>query len=160
MVLLSVITLGFYTVAWLRRVNQEMGDFDPRVHVEPSRSAWAVALPLLAGLLASGAAAAVVLLGHFAPSVQLPVSPDQAVYGLAAIAVVPYLVLVLPFSVVAVAMTAERVRVVQEHAGITADEQMRPATVVGCLLLPVVGGFVAMGRQQRCLNRIWELARE
>jgi hypothetical protein len=30
---------------------------------------------------------------------------------------------------------------------------------VGWLLLPVLGGFVVMGRQQRHLNHIWDLAR-
>ena len=160
MVLFSVLTLGLYAVVWHRRVNREMGDFDPRVHVVPGRSAWAVALPLLAGLLASGAAAARILLDHFGVSVNVPVTAAQAMYGLAALAAVPYLILVLPFSVVAVAMTAERVRVVEEHAGVTADEQMRPAGLVGWLAVPVLGGFVVMGRQQRSLNRIWDLARE
>jgi hypothetical protein len=159
-VVLSVLTLGWYAVAWHRQVNQEMGDFDPRVHVRPARSAWAVALPLLAGVLATAAAGAVVALDHFNVSTGVPIRADQAVYGLGALLAVPYLLLLLPFGAVAVAMTAERVRCVEEHAGVTADEQVRPAAVVGWLLLPVVGGFVAMGRQQRSLNRIWDLARE
>jgi Domain of unknown function (DUF4234) len=159
MVLLSVLTLGFYAVAWHRRVNQEMGDFDPRVHVHPARSAWAVALPLLLGLLATAAAGARVALHAAGISVDVPVTADQALYGLGALVAVPYLVLFLPFSVLAVAMTAERVRLVEEHAGLTADEQLRPASVVGWLLFPVIGGFVALGRQQRHLNRIWDLAR-
>jgi hypothetical protein len=160
MVALSVLTLGFYAVSWHRRANQEMGDFDPRVHVHPARSAWAVSLPLLAGLVASAAAGARILLDHFGVSLSgVPVSADQAVYGLAALVAVPYLVLALPFSLLAVAMTAERVRLVEEHAGVTTDEQIRPAALVGWLLLPVLGGFVVMGRQQRHLNHIWDLAR-
>jgi hypothetical protein len=159
MVALSVLTLGFYAVAWHRRVNHEMADFDPRVHVEPGRSAWAVALPLLLGLLATAAAGARIALGHLGVSVSLPMGVDQAMFGLGALLAVPYLVLFLPFSVVAVAMTAERVRVVEEHAGLTGDEQIRPAALLGWLLVPVIGGFVVMGRQQRALNRIWDLAR-
>jgi uncharacterized protein DUF4234 len=159
MVLLSVLTLGFYAIAWHRRVNQEMGDFDPRVHVHPGRSAWAVALPLLAGLAATGAAAARILLAHAGVSLDVPVTVSQAYLILAAIGAVPYLVMLLPFSLVAVAMTAERVRVVEDHAGLTTDEQIRPAALVGWLLFPVVGGFVLMARQQQSLNRIWRLAR-
>jgi hypothetical protein len=161
MVVLSVLTLGLYAVAWHRRVNQEMSEFDPRIHANPARSAWAVALPLLVGLLATAAAGARIALDHFGITVHhLPITAAQAVYGLAALGAVPYLVLLLPFSVLAVAMTAERVRLVEEHAGLTADEQIRPAGVVGWLFLPLVGGFVAMGRQQAALNRIWHLAQE
>lgn len=159
MVALSVITLGWYAVAWHRRVNQEMGDFDPRIHVHPARSAWAVALPLLAGLLASAGAGAVIGLDHRGVALDIPVSVHQAWLALAAIGAVPYLVLLLPFSLVAVTMTAERVRVVEDHAGVTTDEQLRPAALVGWLLVPVIGGFVVMARQQRSLNRIWQLAR-
>ncbi len=159
MVALSIVTLGWYAVAWHRRVNQEMGDFDPRVHVHPARSAWAVALPLLAGLLGTAAAGAVIALDHFGVALDVPVTLRQAELGLAAIAAVPYLVFVLPFSLLAVAMTAERVRVVEDHAGLTTDEQIRPAALVGWLLFPVIGGFVVMARQQNSLNRIWRLAR-
>ena len=158
-VLLSVLTLGWYAVAWHRRVNQEMGDFDPRVHVHPARSAWAVALPLLAGILATAAAAARILLAHAGVSLDVPVTVAQAYVILAAIGAVPYLVMMLPFSLVAVTMTAERVRVVEDHAGLSTDEQIRPAALVGWLAVPVLGGFVVMARQQRSLNRIWRLAR-
>jgi hypothetical protein len=159
MVALSIVTLGIYAVAWHRRVNQEMGDFDPRIHVHPARSAWAVVVPLLVGLLGTAAAGALIALDHFGVALDIPVTAKQAYLGLAAIAVVPYLVLFLPFSLVAVAMTAERVRVVEDHAGLTTDEQLRPASLVGWLLFPVIGGFVVMARQQRSLNRIWRLAR-
>ena len=90
----------------------------------------------------------------------LGVTSHQVLPGLAALAAVPYLVLFLPFSLVAVVRTAERVRMVEEHAGVTTDEQIRPAAVVGWLLLPVIGGLVLMGRQQGHLNRIWDLAGE
>jgi hypothetical protein len=159
MVLLSMLTLGLYTIVWHRRVNQEMGDFDPRIHVRPARTAWAIALPLLAGLLASAAAAAIVVTDHMGIALDIPVTARQAYLGLPAIVAVPYLVMLLPFSMVAVAMTAERVRVVEDHAGVTTDEQLRPAALVGWLLLPVLGGLVVMAREQRSLNRIWHLAR-
>jgi hypothetical protein len=158
LVLLSVITLGCYTIAWHRRVNQEMGDFDPRIHVRPARTAWAIALPLLAGVLASAAAAAIVVLDHRGIALDVPVTITQAYLGLLAIVAVPYLVMVLPFSMVAVAMTAERVRVVEDHAGVATDQQLRPAALVGWLLVPVLGGLVVMAREQHSLNRIWQLA--
>jgi hypothetical protein len=156
----SVLTLGIYAIVWHRRVNQEMGDFDPRIHVHPSRSAWAVFLPWLAGLLASAGATGIVLAQHYGLDLHLNVTGRQVLPAVAALAAVPYLILFLPFSVVAVARTAERVRMVEEHAGITTDEQIRPAAVVGWLVMPIIGGLVLMGRQQGHLNRIWDLARE
>lgn len=160
MAIFCVLTLGLYAVVWHRRANQEMGDFDPRIHVHPGRSAWAVFLPWFAGLLGSAAAAAVVLTSHFGVSLNLSITAHQALPGLGALAAVPYLVLFLPFSLVAVVRTAERVRMVEEHAGITTDAQVRPASLIGWLLLPVIGGLVLIGREQGHLNRIWDLARE
>ena len=160
MALFTMLTLGIYAIVWHRRVNAEMGDFDPRIHVHPTRSAWAVFLPWFAGLLASAAAAGVVLAEHYGVDLHLGITAHQVLPGVAAIAAVPYLVLFLPFSLVAVAFTAERVRLVEEHAGMTTDEQIRPAATCGWLLMPVIGGLVLMGRQQSHLNRIWDLARE
>jgi hypothetical protein len=160
MVLASILTLGIYAIVWHRRVNQEMGDFDPRVHVHPTRSAWAVFIPWFVGLLGSAAAAGIVLASHFSLDLHLPVTGRQVLPAVAALAVVPYLILVVPFSLVAVVRTAERVRMVEEHAGVTTDEQIEPATLVGWLMMPLIGGFVVMGRQQGNLNRIWDLARE
>lgn len=160
MALLSVLTLGMYSIAWHRRVNQEMGDFDPRIHVHPGRSAWAVFLPWFAGLLGSAAAAAIVLAHHYGVDLNVHVTAHQVLPGVAALAAVPYLVLFVPFSLVAVLRTAERVRMVEEHAGITTDAQIRPASVIGWLLFPVIGGLILMGRQQGHLNSIWDLARE
>ncbi|HXA28821.1 MAG TPA: hypothetical protein VN193_08740 [Candidatus Angelobacter sp.] len=160
MALLSILTLGIHSIAWHRRVNAEMGDFDPRIHVHPARSAWAVFLPWFAGLLASAAAAGIVLASHYGLDLHLGITAHSALPGVAALAAVPYLILFLPFSLVAVVRTAERVRMVEEHAGVTTDEQIRPASVVGWLLVPVIGGLVLMGRQQGHLNRIWDLAGE
>jgi hypothetical protein len=160
MIAFSVLTLGIYALVWHRRINQEMVDFDPRVHTHPSRSAWAVVLPWMAGLLATAAAGARILLDQLGFAVgRLPLTAAQARPGLAAMVAVPYLVLLIPFSVVALVLTAERVRLVEEHAGVTTDEQIRPASLPAWLLFPLIGGFVVMGRQQRALNRIWDLAR-
>jgi len=160
MALLSILTLGIYAIAWHRRVNQEMGDFDPRIHVHPGRSAWAVFLPWFAGLLASAAATGIVLAFHFGVPLSVHVTAHQALPAVGALGAVPYLVLFIPFSLVAVVSTAERVRLVEEHAGVTTDAQIRPAAVVGWLLFPVFGGLILMGRQQGHLNRIWDLASE
>jgi Domain of unknown function (DUF4234) len=160
MAVLSVLTLGVYAIAWHRRANQEMGDFDPRIHVHPGRSAWAVFLPWFAGLLASAAATGIVLAFHFGVPLDVHVTAHQALPAVGALGAVPYLVLFIPFSLVAVVRTAERVRLVEEHAGVTTDAQIRPASVVGWLLVPVIGGLVLMGRQQGHLNHIWDLARE
>jgi hypothetical protein len=159
MVALSVLTLGVYAIAWHRRVNQEMGDFDPRIHVHPAESAWAVFVPWFLCLLGSAAAVGMVLAAHYNLDLHLPVTGRQVLPGVATLAAVQYLILFLPFSLVAVVRTAERVRMVEEHAGVTADEQIRPAALAGWLIVPVIGGFVLMGRQQGRLNRIWDLAR-
>ena len=159
MVLLSTLTLGIYAIAWHRRVNQEMADFDPRIHVHPSRSAWAVFIPWFVGLLASAAAAGMVLATHYGLDLHLPLTGHQVLPAVAALAAVQYLILLLPFSLVAVVRTAERVRMVEEHAGVTTDAQIRPAALIGWLIVPVIGGFVVMGRQQGDLNQIWDLAR-
>jgi Mn2+/Fe2+ NRAMP family transporter len=136
-----------------------MGDFDPRIRVHPSRSTWAVFIPWFVGLLASMAAAGMVLAAHYGLDLHLPVTGHQVLPAVAALAAVQYFVLLLPFSLVAIVRTAERVRMVEEHAGVTTDAQIRPAALVGWLIVPLIGGFVVMGRQQGDLNHIWDLAR-
>src|ERR1700694_6044916 len=103
-VLLSVLTLGAYALIWHKRINTEMGDFDTRMHVRPGRSALAVAIPWLLGLLISMAGAARIVLDQL--HVGLPFDPHfsitQAYFLLAGLLVVPYLELALAFSAAAV----------------------------------------------------------
>jgi hypothetical protein len=165
-VALSVVTLGAYAVSWHVRVNREMSDFDARIEVRPRLSAFGVAVAWLAGLLCTLAGAAILLahalrigpaLARLAsgPSVHGVTLPwhDLMLGGLVA---VPYLVLILPLSVVAVVMTLERGRLVQERVGIRPDRQIRPAARACLLLLPIVGGLCYVGSVQASLNRVWE----
>jgi hypothetical protein len=155
-VVLSVLTLGFYALWWHHRVNREMEEFDPRMTVDAERSTWAVTLPLLAGwLLAAAAVARYLLALGGTPTADLPFSPQQSLAFVAGPLVVPYLELALPFSLVAILMTQERARVVEDRVGVPTDRQLRPVSALWWLLVPVVGGLVAMTRMQRHLNEVW-----
>jgi hypothetical protein len=163
---LSVITLGAYAVSWHARVNREMSDFDARLEVRPRASAFGVALAWVAGLLCTLAGAAV-LIAHalrVGPALA-PLASGPTVLGitvpwhdlmLGGLIAVPYLILVLPISVVALVMTLERARLVQERVGVRPDRQIRPAARACLLLLPVVGGLCYVASVQSCLNRVWE----
>lgn len=155
-VALSVLTLGFYALWWHYRVNREMAEFDPRMTADAERSTWAVTLPLLAGWLLAAAAVARYLLALGGTSTaDLPFSPQRSLVFAASPLAVPYLELLLPFSLVAILMTHERARVVEDRVGVPADRQLRPVTALSWLLVPVVGGLVGMARMQRHLNRVW-----
>lgn len=156
--LLATVSLGIYALVWHYRVNQEMELFDPKLHSRPRRSLMAVLVPWLLGTLVTLAGAALILTTRF--NVQLPFDPHvtsmQAWYLLGGLALVPYLTLLLPFSAVAVVMTLERLRSVEEHAGATTDRQIRPVGSSLLLLIPVFGGLLMIGLAQRRLNAIWQ----
>jgi hypothetical protein len=158
-VLLSVITLGFYAVWWHHRVNREMAEFDPRMDVDPGMSTWAVALPLIVGWLVAAAAGARYLLAlSGTPTSDLPISATQSLFLAFAPLVVPYLILLLPFSAAAVLMTHERARVVEDRVDTPISRQHQPVTALGWLTVPVVGGLVGMARMQQHLNEVWRAA--
>ncbi|HEV2360698.1 MAG TPA: hypothetical protein VGS21_03245, partial [Acidimicrobiales bacterium] len=50
-VALAVVTFGVTSLAWFRRINREMEEFDPQLHARPGRSTVAVLIPWLAGVL-------------------------------------------------------------------------------------------------------------
>lgn len=157
-VLLSVVTLGVYSLIWHQRVNREVGNFDPRMHVIPGRSTLAVAIPWALGWLVSIAGAVRIVLA--VANVALPFDPHFTVlqaYGLLfGFVLIPYLELVLPFSAVAMVMTLERVRIVEDRMLRTTDVQLRPTRAIFWMLLPVAGGLILMTIIQRRLNRAWE----
>jgi hypothetical protein len=155
--LLAVLSLGLYAVVWHHRVNRELEEFDPKLHARPLRSTFAVAIPWLVGLLATLAGAAFLVAGRLSVHIPLAsqVSTAKALYLLAGLAVVPYLTLLVPFSVVAVVMSLERLRCVEEHVGTTTDCQVRPVGSSLLLAIPVVGGLTLLVREQRRLNTIW-----
>jgi hypothetical protein len=155
-VLLSVLTLGVYALWWHHRVNREMAEFDPHMSVDPGNSTWAVAIPWMIGWLVAAAAGARWLLAHGGtPTADLPFSADQSLLLAFSPLAIPFLELLMPFSAVAVMMTNERARSIEERIDIPADRQLRPAEALGWLALPVVGGLVGMARLQRHLNGIW-----
>ena len=163
---LSAITLGAYTVGWHARVNREMSDFDARLEVHPGASAFGVAIAWLAGLLCTLAGAAIIAAHALRVGPALArLASGPAILGvtvpwhdlmLGGLVVVPYLTLLLPFSVVALVLTLERARLVQERVGIRADRQLRPVARACLLLLPVVGGLWYAASLQSCLNRVWQ----
>jgi hypothetical protein len=155
---LSVLTLGVYALAWHHDVNRELEEFDPKLHSRPRRSTVAVMVPWLAGMLVTLAGAALIItarLGTHLPF-NIHVANWQADSLLAGLAAVPYLTLLLPFSAVAVVMTLERLRSVEEHVGATTDRQVRPVGTSLFLAIPVVGGLMLLAIEQRRLNAIWQ----
>jgi hypothetical protein len=157
-VALSIVTLGVYSLIWHNRVNREIGNFDTRMHVIPGRSTLAVSIPWALGWLVSIAGAVRIVLAVL--NVSLPFDPHFSVlqgYGLLAGGLlIPYLELLLPFSAIAMAMTLERVRIVEDRIGRTTDVQLRPVRAICWLLLPIAGGPVLLATMQRRLNRVWE----
>ncbi len=156
--LLAVVTLGVYALVWHHRVNRELEEFDPKLHSRPMRSMVAVATPWLLGLLVTVAGAVLIIGARLSIHVPLAshVTSMQADLMLAGLAVVPYLTLLVPFSLVAVVMTLERLRCVEEHVGTTTDRQVRAVGTSMLLIIPVVGGLVLLGVAQRRLNAVWD----
>jgi xanthosine utilization system XapX-like protein len=157
-VALSIVTLGVYSLVWHTRVTREIGNFDTRMHVIPGRSTLAVAIPWALGWMVSLAGAVRIVLAVL--NVNLPFDPHFSVlqaYGLLGGGLlIPYLELLLPFSAMAVAMTLERVRIIEDRIGRTTDVQLRPTQTICWLLVPVVGGLVLISTLQRRLNRVWQ----
>jgi hypothetical protein len=157
-VALSMVTLGVYSLVWHNRVTREIGNFDTRMHVIPGRSTLAVAIPWALGWLVSLAGAVRIVLAVL--NVTLPFDPHFSVlqaYGLLGGGLlIPYLELLLPFSAVALAMTLERVRIVEDRIGRTTDVQLRPSQTICWVLVPVVGGLILIATVQRRLNRVWQ----
>jgi hypothetical protein len=156
--LLAVATLGISALVWHHRVNRELEEFDPKLHARPGRSAVAVGIPWLVGLLITVAGATLLVAARL--SIHIPfdthVTTMQAYYLLAGLVAVPYLTLALPFSVVAVVMTLERIRCVEEHLGITTDRQVRPVGTALLLGTPIIGGLLLLGVEQGRINAIWD----
>ena len=156
--LLAVVTLGISALAWHQRLNRELEEFDPKLHSRPGRSTAAVTVPWLIGLLVTLAGAALLVGARL--GIHLPLSGHvttvEAYLLLGGLLAVPYLTLVLPFSVVAVVMTLERLRMVEEHSGSTTDRQVRPVTAVLLLAIPVIGGLVLLAVEQRRANDVWK----
>jgi hypothetical protein len=157
-VVLSIVTLGIYSLVWHHRINREVGNFDTRMHVIPGRSTAAVTIPWAIGCLVSVAGAVRIVLA--VANVTLPFDPHfsvlQAYALLGGFLVIPYLELLLPFSAVAAVMTLERVRIVEDRMLRTTDVQLRPTRVIFWMLLPIAGGLILMAIIQRRLNRAWE----
>lgn len=155
--LLAVVTLGVYALVWHHRVNRELEEFDPKLHSRPVRSTMALTVPWLVGLVVTLVGAAWLLGDRF--SLHLPLAGHlthtQALLLLGGLVAVPYLTLLIPFSLVAVVMTLERLRSVEEHVGTTTDRQVRPVGTALLLAVPALGGLVLLGLEQRRLNAVW-----
>jgi hypothetical protein len=154
---LALLTLGLHPIAWVSRANREMAQFDPRMVVRPGRSAAAVAVAVVVPLLAAAAAGARVIADHLGSPPNLPVSAQVTRWVVAAPALTPLLAVLLPASLVAVTMTLERVRVVEDRAGVDPEMQMTPSRAVWWTAIPVVGLAVFVARAQGRLNSVWEL---
>ena len=156
---LSVVTLGIYAVVWHHRVNVEVTDFDTRMYVRAGRSTTAILIGWLVGFITSVAGAVLVVSAqmHVTLPYRPPLSTIEQYLLLGGLLVVPYLMLALPFCILAVAMTLERVRIAEDRAGRPTDMQLRPVTYTWLLAIPVVGGLLLIALVQRRLNQVWEL---
>lgn len=156
--LLSAVTLGVYGLIWQHRVNIEAADFDTRMYVRAARSTLAVTAAWALGFLVSLAGAVLIVASqmHVALPYDPPLTLIERYLLLGGLLVVPYLVLALPFSNIAMVMTLERVRIVEDRVGRTTDMQLRPVASVWWLAVPIAGGLVLMALVQRRLNRVWE----
>ena len=157
LVALSIVTLGIYPLVWHHSVNSEMSDFDFRMSVSPGRSTWAVTLPWLAGLLATLAGGILLLAAHgrLTLPVSLPTTSPVPYLLLAGLPLVSVLEVLIPFSAVAIVMTMERIRILEDRVGMPTDVQMAPASLPVWMLVPVVGGLVTIVRAQARLNTVW-----
>lgn len=155
---LSVCTLGFYALLWHHRANVEVADFDTRMYVRAARSTLAVGVAWLAGLLVSAAGAVLVVTAqmHVPLAYQPPLTNIEKYVLLGGLLIVPYLVLALPFSLIAMVMTLERVRIAEDRVGRPTDVQMKPVATVWWLALPIVGGLILQTLVQRRLNAVWD----
>ncbi len=169
-VLLSVFTLGIYSLYWYGRINSEMREFDPRMVVHPGRARAAILLPWLATWVAAAAAADRLLATHsipgIAPVAALASAPYVHMSALLAVAMLVsplllgYVILLVPFSVVGATMTLERIRIVEDRVGTPTDLQLSPSSSINRLLIPVFGGLSLITLQQRRLNAVWSTADE
>jgi hypothetical protein len=152
--LLTVFSLGGYVVAWHDQVNGEISDFDARVDVRPGRSALAVLLPWLAGLVTTATGAALLglrLTGHPVAGITLP-EIIALCCGLAAVGLVTVF---FPPSLMASLMTVERVRRTEERVGIGSEAQIHPVRRMVVLALPGIGLVAHIVGVQRRLNAVW-----
>ena len=156
---LSVVTLGIYAIVWHHRVNVEVTDFDTRMYVRAGRSTTAILIGWFIGFITSvaGAVLVVSMQMHVTLPYRPPLSTIEQYLLLGGLLVVPYVMLALPFCILAVAMTLERVRIAEDRAGRPTDMQLRPVTYTWLLAIPVVGGLLLIALVQRRLNQVWEL---
>lgn len=156
--LMSVFTLGFYGLIWHHRANVEVADFDTRMYVRSGRATLAVGLSWLAGLLVSVAGAVLIITAqmHVTLAYEPPLTNIERYLLLGGLVVVPYLLLVVPFSLIGMVMTLERVRIAEDRVSRPTDAQLKPAAAVWWLALPIAGGLILQALVQRRLNRIWD----
>ena len=125
--------------------------------MSPGRSAGALAIIVALPLFLATAEAARIVADHMGAAPNLPLSAQATRWFLLAPAVTPLLALLVPFSLVAITLTLERVRVVEDRAGVDPDLQLSPSGVVWWTALPVIGLAVVVARGQGRLNRVWDV---
>ncbi|MFI5313640.1 MAG: hypothetical protein ACHQ06_05745, partial [Candidatus Dormibacteria bacterium] len=154
-----VLSLGIYALVWHHRTNRELEAFDPKLQAQPARSTLASFVAWLAALMI--ALAGGVLLASTRRSIHLPfdrqLTSAQTYYLVGGLAVL-YITLILPFRLAAVRTSLGRLRSVEEHAGITTTSRAGRVAAAPLLTVPVVGGLVLLGIEQRRINAIWTAA--
>lgn len=155
----GVLTLGFGSCLWIGRMTREMREFDPRMTVRSGRTVAALAFGYLVAFLVSGLEVARVVADHLGHPVDLPLSPAATRPFVVAILLAPALVALLPVGAVALVMSAERLRVVEDRAGLAPHLQQRPVAILRWAWLPLVGTVAVAAALQSRLNSVWRIAR-
>jgi hypothetical protein len=152
-------SLGMYALSWQTHSNLELEAFDPNLPARKARSTTSSVMAWLLALVITVAGA--VLFASTRQSIHLPfgrqLTTTEAYYLIGGLACL-YLIVILPFNLAAATANLRRIRLVQQHVGITARGRV-PLGSARLMVIPVIGRLVLLGLEQRGINTIWNAAR-
>jgi hypothetical protein len=151
-------SLGLYALSWRKNNNLELQRFDPKLPAPQARSTPSSVLAWLTALLITVAGA--VLFASTRQSIHLPfgrqLTSTEAYYLIGGLAFL-YLIVIVPFNVAAAKADLRRLRLIQEHVGISDRQQLRLGSA-RLMVIPVIGRLVLLGLEQAGINAIWNAA--
>ena len=152
-------SLGMYALSWQKHSNLELEAFDPNLPARQARSTRSSVVAWVTALVITVAGA--VLFASARQSIHLPfgrqLTSTEAYYLIGGLACL-YLIVILPFNLAAATANLRRLRLVQEHVGISARGCL-PLGSARLMVIPVIGRLVLLGLEQRGINAIWNAAR-
>jgi hypothetical protein len=152
-------SLGVYALSWQKHSNLELEAFDPNLPARQARSTKSSVVAWVTALVITVAGA--VLFASARQSIHLSfgrqLTSTEAYYLIGGLACL-YLIVILPFNLGAATANLRRLRLVQEHVGISARGRL-PLGSARLMVIPVIGRLVLLGLEQRGINTIWSAAR-